>query len=201
MLILLIRHGETDWNHQGRRQGRRDVPLNEAGREQMQRCAALLRGLPVNAILTSPLSRATESAAILACELGVDEQSIRRDAGLIERDFGDVDGMTDAELRAYRARGGNQKNEPLYLVRERMMRTILNVARREKHQNVIMVSHSAAIKSVMVRLYGKPELQRTTTKNAGVCIIEFKGGRLHPRVFNADAEEAARYLRMRGRME
>ena len=201
MLILLIRHGETDWNHQGRRQGRRDVPLNEAGREQMRRCAEQLRGLHVDTILTSPLSRATESAAILADALGVDEQTIRREAGLIERDFGDVDGMTERELRAYRARGGNQKIEPLYLVRERMMRTILNVARHEKHQNVVVVSHSAAIKSVMVRLYGKPELQRATTKNAGLSIIEFKGGRLHPRVFNVDAEEAARYLRMRGRME
>ena len=135
MLILLIRHGETDWNHQGRRQGRRDVPLNEAGREQMQRCADTLRGLPVDAILSSPLARATESAAILADALGVDAQTIRREAGLIERDFGDVDGMTDAELRAYRARGGNQKTEPLYLVRERMMRTVLNVARHEKHRN------------------------------------------------------------------
>ena len=57
MLILLIRHGETDWNHQGRRQGRRDVPLNEAGREQMRRCAEQLRGLRVDTILTSPLSR------------------------------------------------------------------------------------------------------------------------------------------------
>ena len=201
MLILLIRHGETDWNHQGRRQGRRDVPLNDQGRAQMQRCAELLQGLHVDAILTSPLSRATESAAILARALGADEQATRREVGLIERDFGDVDGMTERELRAYRARGGNQKIEPLYLVRERMMHTVLNIARHEKHQNVIMVSHSAAIKSIMVRLYGKPELQRATTKNAGVSIIEFKGGRLHPRVFNADAEEAARYLRMRGRLE
>ncbi|MBR0443316.1 MAG: histidine phosphatase family protein [Clostridia bacterium] len=201
MLILLVRHGETDWNHQGRRQGRRDVPLNEQGRAQMRRCADMLASLPVDAILTSPLSRATESAAILADVLSFPQDQIRRTDGLIERDFGDVDGMTERELRAYRARGGNEKTEPLYLVRERVMRTVLNVARREKHQNVIMVSHSAAIKSIMVRLYGKPELQRATTKNAGVSIIEFKGGRLHPRLFNADAEEAARYLRMRGRME
>lgn len=201
MLILLVRHGETDWNHQGRRQGRRDVPLNEQGRAQMRRCADMLASLPIDAILTSPLSRATESAAILADVLSFPQDQIRRTDGLIERDFGDVDGMTERELRAYRARGGNEKTEPLYLVRERVMRMVLNVARREKHQNVIMVSHSAAIKSIMVRLYGKPELQRATTKNAGVSIIEFKGGRLHPRLFNADAEEAARYLRMRGRME
>ena len=201
MLILLIRHGETDWNHQRRRQGRRDVPLNEQGREQMHRLGTLLEGFSTDAILTSPLSRASDSAEILAEHLSFPKDNIRRESGLIERDFGDIDGMTQAELRAYRARGGNEKNEPLYLVRERMMRTVLGVARREKHKTVIMVSHSAAIKSVMVRLYGKPELQRATTKNAGLSIIEFKGGRLHPRVFNVDAEEAVRYLRMRGRME
>ncbi len=201
MLILLIRHGETDWNHQGRRQGRRDVPLNEQGRAQMRRCADMLKGLPVDAILTSPLSRATESAAILAKALAYPEHHIRRIDGLIERDFGDIDGMTQAELRAYRARGGKEKTEPLYMVRERMMRTILSVARQEKHKNLIVVSHSAAIKSLLVRLYGKPELQRRTTRNAGVSIIEYKSGRLHPRAFNLDPEEAARYLRRHAYME
>jgi broad specificity phosphatase PhoE len=200
MLILLIRHGETDWNHQGRRQGRRDVPLNDQGREQMRSCAEQLTGLSPDAILTSPLSRAVESAEILADHLGVDRAAIRSENGLIERDFGDVDGMTQAELRAYRARGGNEKNEPLYLVRQRMMRSVLDVARKEKHKIVLVISHSAAIKSVMVRLYGKPELQRKTTKNAGISIVEYKGGRLHPRAFNLAPEEAARYLRRRGSM-
>lgn len=198
MLILLIRHGETDWNHQGRRQGRRDVPLNDQGRDQMHHLGVCLDGLTANAMLTSPLSRAVESAEILAEHLNFAPDSIRRENGLIERDFGDVDGMTTAELRAYRARGGNEKNEPLYKVRERMMHTVLNVARHEKHKTVLMVSHSAAIKSILVRLYGKPELQRKTTKNAGVSIIEYKGGRLHPRAFNLSPEDAAKYLRRRG---
>ena len=167
----------------------------------MHRLGALLDGFSVDDVLTSPLSRAVESAKILSDHLGFSRDRIRRDDGLIESDFGDIEGMTQAELRAYRARGGSEKNEPLYLVRERMMRTVLNVARREKHKNVVMVSHSAAIKSVLVRLYGKPELQRKTTKNAGVSIIEYKGGRLHPRAFNLDAEEAARYLRRHHLME
>ena len=66
MLILLIRHGETDWNHQGRRQGRRDVPLNDQGREQMRHLGVCLDGLTADAMLTSPLSRAVESVEILA---------------------------------------------------------------------------------------------------------------------------------------
>ena len=194
MMIFLIRHGETEWNSQKRRQGRRDIPLNEEGRAQMLRCGELLRGLPVDAIVSSPLSRATESARILAEQLGIDEQLIRCDQDLIERDFGDVDGMTQAELRAYRASGGAEHPEPLYQLRARMMRALLAIARRQKHGNVIVVSHSAAIKSVFVRLYGKPELQRKVTKNAGVSVIEYRGGRLCPRVFNMDPEEAHRYL-------
>ncbi|MBR5615952.1 MAG: histidine phosphatase family protein, partial [Clostridia bacterium] len=176
MMIYLIRHGETDWNHQRRRQGRRDVPLNDAGREQMLRCGQLLSGLPVDAIVSSPLSRALDSAAIFAECVDFSKDGIVAEEGLIERDFGDVDGMTKAELKAYRARGGNEHQEPLYRVRERMMRTVLTYARKNDKKHIVMISHSAAIKSVFVRLYGKPELQRKPTKNAGVSIIEYRGG-------------------------
>ena len=197
MMIYLIRHGETDWNHQKRRQGRRDVPLNDQGREQMRRCGELLAALPADAIVTSPLSRAVESAEILAECMGLARDAIVADEGLIERDFGDVDGMTKAELKAYRARGGNEHQEPLYRVRERMMRSILTYARKNDKQHIVLISHSAAIKSVFVRLYGKPELQRKQTKNAGVSIIEYRGGRLHPCALDLDAEEAVRYLTRR----
>lgn len=197
MMIYLIRHGETEWNQQKRRQGRRDIPLNDQGRAQMRRCGELLAGLPVDAIITSPLSRAAESAELIAEYVGYDKQAIVREEGLIERDFGDVDGMTWAELKTYRARGGNEHQEPLYRVRERMMRTVLAYARKNNKKHIVMISHSAAIKSVFVRLYGKPELQRKPTKNAGVSIIEYRGGRLHPRALDLDAEEAVRYLKRR----
>lgn len=197
MMIYLIRHGETDWNHQKRRQGRRDIPLNDEGRAQMRRCAQALIGLPVDTMVTSPLSRAVESAEIVAECLGFDKEQILRDEGLIERDFGDVDGMTRAELKAYRARGGNEHQEPLYRVRERMMRTILTYARRHDKKHLVIVSHSAAIKSVFVRLCSKPELQRKPTKNAGISIIEYRGGRLHPCALDLDAEEAVRFLKRR----
>lgn len=198
MMIYLIRHGETDWNHQKRRQGRRDIPLNDAGREQMLRCGRLLSQLPVDTMVSSPLSRAMDSAAIFAECVNFPKEHIVAEEGLIERDFGDVDGMTKAELKAYRARGGNEHQEPLYRVRERMMRTLLTYARQHDKQHIVVISHSAAIKSVFVRLYGKPELQRKPTKNAGVSIIEYRGGRLYPHALDLDAEDAARYLKRRG---
>jgi broad specificity phosphatase PhoE len=196
-MIYLIRHGETDWNHQRRRQGRRDIPLNNAGREQMHACGELLTGLPADLIVTSPLSRAVESAEIIAEHLAIDKESILREEGLIERDFGDVDGMTHAELTAYRARGGGGNQEPLYRVRERVMRTVLTYARMHDKQHIVMISHSAAIKSLFVRLYGKPELQRKPTKNAGVSIVEYRGGRLYPHALDLAPDEAVRFLKRR----
>ena len=197
MMIYLIRHGETDWNHQRRRQGRRDIPLNDEGREQMHHCGEMLAGLPADLIVTSPLSRAVESAEIIAEHLGIGHDRMIREEGLIERDFGDVDGMTRAELKAYRARGGGGNQEPLYRVRERVLRTVLTYARMHDKRHVVMISHSAAIKSLFVRLYGKPELQRKPTKNAGVSIVEYRGGRLYPHALDMAPEEAVRFLKHR----
>ena len=73
------------------------------------------------------------------------------------------------------------------------MEKAVSVAEK-KADNIIVVTHSAAIKAVFVRLYGKPELQRKVTKNAGISVIEYRSGRLYPRAFNMSPEEARRYL-------
>lgn len=200
MMILLVRHGETDWNRQKRLQGRQDIPLCDSGRDQMRRCGEALVGLTVDEMCTSPLCRATESAELLGASLGFPAESIRHEHDLIERDCGSLDGLTQAELRVRRSQTERDETEPLYAVRERMMRTVLRIARHGKARCVLIVSHSVAIKALMARLYNKPELQRKGTHNAGVSIIEYKGGRLHPRAFDLAPEEAARFLRRRGYM-
>jgi broad specificity phosphatase PhoE len=105
--------------------------------------------------------------------------------------------MTHAELKAYRARGGGGNQEPLYRVRERVLRTVLTYARMHDKQHIVMISHSAAIKSLFVRLYGKPELQRKPTKNAGVSIVKYRGGRLYPHALDLAPDEAVRFLKRR----
>ena len=65
-----LRHGETDWNAQGRSQGRTDVPLNPTGIAQAQAAAALLRHRGIAAIVSSPLSRARDTADVVAAALG-----------------------------------------------------------------------------------------------------------------------------------
>ena len=63
MMIYIVRHGETQWNADGRIQGRRDIELNENGRRQAEAAAEALRGKSFQALITSPLSRAKKTHA------------------------------------------------------------------------------------------------------------------------------------------
>ena len=69
--LLLVRHGETDWNAEGRLQGHTDRPLNDFGRRQARALADRLAGDDITAVYTSDLSRAKETAEILAERLGL----------------------------------------------------------------------------------------------------------------------------------
>lgn len=96
-MILLARHGETDWNVPPRRiQGRLDVPLNDRGREQARELAAVAAGHPIETIWSSDQSRARETAEIVAAELGIEGPRI--DARLAEADWGDWQGLPYDEI-------------------------------------------------------------------------------------------------------
>ena len=69
--LILIRHGETDWNRQHRFQGQIDVPLNDIGHEQARRLAARLEAEPIDVLLASDLQRAQATAAPLARARGL----------------------------------------------------------------------------------------------------------------------------------
>jgi probable phosphoglycerate mutase len=91
MKIILVRHGETEWNRIGRFQGRTDNPLNENGKTQARALARSLRGEPLTAIYSSPLRRAVETAEIVrAFHPGI---SLIKTPDLIEMDLGVYEGM------------------------------------------------------------------------------------------------------------
>ncbi len=104
--IYYIRHGETDWNVQGRLQGRRDVPLNARGRAQAAHCGDILRDLfahdgrdPATLdYVSSPLKRASETIELTRAALGLAAQDYRREPRLTEIAFGDWEGFTIAQL-------------------------------------------------------------------------------------------------------
>jgi broad specificity phosphatase PhoE len=104
--IYYIRHGETDWNVQGRLQGRRDIPLNARGRAQAVHCGGILRDLfaregrdPAGLdYASSPLKRATETMQLVRGALGLAPDAYAGDPRLAEIAFGDWEGSTIAQL-------------------------------------------------------------------------------------------------------
>jgi probable phosphoglycerate mutase len=104
-LLYYIRHGETDWNRQGRLQGQRDIPINAAGRAQARACAEILRDLLAREpsaeldYVCSPLSRARQTMEIMRAALGLEPHFYRIDERLREISFGQWEGFTLDELR------------------------------------------------------------------------------------------------------
>jgi broad specificity phosphatase PhoE len=94
-VLYLVRHGETDWNAAGRWQGHTDIPLNARGRAQARVVADTLRHTPLAGIVSSDLSRARETAQIIAASLGTEVISLEPD--LRERAFGPFEGLTGDE--------------------------------------------------------------------------------------------------------
>lgn len=101
--FFFVRHGETDWNRNGVLQGFTDIPLNETGRAQARAAAAVVARHPIDRIVASPLSRAHETARLLN---EVMQKPLSLCPDLRERNFGDLEGKTYAELEALRATAG-----------------------------------------------------------------------------------------------
>ncbi len=106
-VIYYIRHGETDWNVEGRLQGHQNIPLNARGRAQASHCGELLRGLlagdgrdPATLdYVSSPLERARQTMELARPALGLAPDGYRIEQRLIEISFGNWEGFTIAQLR------------------------------------------------------------------------------------------------------
>ena len=102
--LYFIRHGETDWNAEGRLQGQRDIPLNDVGRVQAEEAGAILHRLapdfPDLAYWSSPLTRTRETMEIARARLGLYPHVYRTDDRLKELSFGEWEGLTWPEVEA-----------------------------------------------------------------------------------------------------
>lgn len=104
MLIYVIRHGQTDWNAEGRFQGQTDIPLNALGRKQAMQNGALLRTVLGDTLahydfIASPLGRTRETMELLRSQMDLPKQAYKMDERLKEICFGDWEGSTTAELK------------------------------------------------------------------------------------------------------
>lgn len=103
MLVYVIRHGQTDWNAEGRLQGQKDIPINAIGRGQATRNGETLRELVGSAdgfdFVASPLWRTRETMERIRTAMGLDPAGYRTDELLKELSFGDWEGFTTAEIK------------------------------------------------------------------------------------------------------
>jgi probable phosphoglycerate mutase len=151
--ILLARHGETDWNSERRWQGHADQPLNDAGRAQAHELAESLAGRGIDAIYSSDLVRAHETAHIVAVELDL---PVEVDSGLREVDVGDWAGRVHSEIeridpegfRRWRAGGkGWSGGESYEQMGERVVASVLRIAGRHPGETLLMVTHGGSIRA------------------------------------------------------
>jgi probable phosphoglycerate mutase len=158
--IILARHGETDWNLEQRWQGHEDRPLNETGRGQAQRLAEELATEPIAAVYTSDLSRARETAEIVARSHGV---PVRPLAALREIDVGEWGGLTWPELEARYPEGvlrhretgrGWERGEAFDVMAERVVRAVREIAGDHPGETVLVVGHGGTIRSVLAHADG-----------------------------------------------
>ena len=144
---MLVRPGEPDWNRIGRGQGRSDIPLNDTGREQARATGRRLAGDRWDAVAASPLSRAAETARIIAGELGRDDLELVPE--LVERDYGASEGLTGRELDARFGSGELHAEETREQVIERVRPALLALAERHPDERVLVVSHGGVIGSLI----------------------------------------------------
>lgn len=153
--LFLVRHGETAWNRERHIQGRSDVPLTDVGRAQALATARVLSARRWDAIATSPLVRASETADIIARELGLPAPAAI-DA-LTERDYGAAEGFTYAELdRAYPPPSTVPGRESRAAVTARVLPALTKLAQESPGGNVLVVSHGGVIRSLLVALRPAP---------------------------------------------
>lgn len=150
MELYIIRHGQTDWNIEKKMQGTEDIPLNDTGRKQAVICAQALSSISFEAIYTSPLSRAAETAQIISdykCHAPVIIEP-----GLIERDFGEGSGMSYEQLHSTYPEYPQvlpKGMEAFELLSERIYSAVRSCAEKHPEKPILLVSHGASINAFL----------------------------------------------------
>ena len=174
--VYLVRHGETDWNRQGRLQGQEDIPLNEKGRAQALACGRELEKTRFQEIFTSPLSRARETAEKIA---QFQACPVSQDTGLLERDYGVLSGLTLPQREALAQRALSALNR------------CADAAGEEGR--ALLVSHGAWINALLALLSGHAiGTGKTVLKNTCVSVLRREGEGWQILSYNELPEEMGR---------
>ena len=184
--LYLVRHGETDWNAQRRIQGSTDIPLNAMGWSQAETTGRLLARRQWDGIFSSPLSRAFDTASVIARETGMATPDVV--AGIVERNYGEAEGLNWHEIEAQfpenTAVPGRETHEE---VAARAIPALIALASSYPAMALIVVSHGGVIRSVLNAV--APSHSHGTITNGSVHSFEYVDGSLELIEFNDPIEE------------
>lgn len=192
--LIVLRHGETQWNRERRMQGQADVELNEMGREQARDAARALAGQALDAVYSSPLRRASVTAEIVAEPHGL---PVALDERLGEIDVGTWSGRTADEVRElfpgqqelyfagqdYRR---SEEGESAAQVGDRAEAAARDIARAHPRGTVLVVSHGYLAQLLVSRLLGLEGFgnRLATLRNAHWCEVRHEFGRWYLAAYN-----------------
>ncbi len=178
--ILLVRHGETDWNRERRIMGMEAVPINANGQRQAWEMQKSLGVLPLDGVFTSPMLRARQTAEVLCAERDLSPQEDQR---LQEIHYGDWVGKTFEEVRAlpgyspYYSRPSTPVSpggESLLEVRDRAMGFLNELKKRGQAETLLVVSHADWIKILLMEILQIPfeNIWKFRVDNVSVSLLE-----------------------------
>ena len=178
MKIFLVRHGETDYGKKHITTGHIDIPLNETGKKEAQATANFLKGRNIVKIFSSSLSRASETAKIIASELNL---PIVEYDELMEHTSGKLDGVPlkvffdklksvgDFEKMVLQAGG-----EPWNVFSERVWNKFLDIAKENKDEgDIVVVTHGGVTRTIISEIFGSPFLKALSQGNCCINVINF----------------------------
>jgi probable phosphoglycerate mutase len=164
--LLLVRHGETDWNADGRLQGQIDRPLSGFGREQARRLADELATEDFEAVYSSDLARARETAEIVGARLGL---PVEVDPDLREKDWGNWEGLTAVERDRVDFVGESTESH-----QERILRALRRISERHPGGgNVLVVTHGGSMRRVQTAALG---MALPVVENCGRWLCAYENG-------------------------
>ncbi len=185
--VILVRHGQTEWNRIERFRGRADVPLNETGLEQAE-----ATGLRVaaewqpSAIYSSPLSRSVKTAEAIARHFGLEVQP---HAGMADIDYGEWQGLSPEEVgQTWQEELDTWNNRPhlaqipggesLSALRERAMKTVNELIERHPGETIVLVGHTVINRIILLGVLGlgNERFWRIKQDTCAINVFEAEGG-------------------------
>jgi len=179
--LILVRHGETEWNLDGRIQGHSDSPLTARGSQQGRQAAERLAGMNISAVYASDLGRALDTGELIAAPHGLE---VRTMLGLRERCYGAFEGKTAEEIRASdpdgferwlsdRQRLAPPGGETQAELAGRVMRALHEIAGAHLGETVAVATHGGPIKSALFAVLDIPvdSWDRAWVSNGSVTVL------------------------------